>query len=1005
MNNYTSLLPVLAAVSGAFLAAQTCPLLNIGSTPRIQASEKQVVVAMRQQDGSFSGFFGPRIAPLLLGTETPNLQNMITSCYPITNKKGAAAFSSLARPGWSSYLGDYADLDGDGVLDGVLIAYHPNVVFVVLMAPSNVPKAGYPQPVTLPGPPVAVRAVDVNGDGKPDLVISAGPALTGNPPAQMYVLLNNGNGTFSGSGPQTQFPAGANPGSFAVIDVNGDGYPDLVVADQGSADGTGGGVAILFGNGKGSFSAPSFLPTQNTAATSVVVGDFNGDGKLDIAAATGSTVSLFTGAGGGAFNARTTFPSGGDSTYLAMGDFNGDGKLDLVSSNYQEQTAAVLLNNGSASGGFLAPVSYVISRGRSTDFLVVTDFNNDGIPDILGGVGSASIIAGNSTNAIDVLMGNGDGTFTAPPIVPVGSTPLAFAVAGDFNGDGKMDVAAMSQRTSTIYFYAGRGDGTFAAPVSTALGTNFQNAIGGIAADFNGDGVADLAILTNTGFSIALGQKSGSFQGLSTNYETALSLQSLAIGDFNGDGKLDIAVPICPTNGGPSVLHVYNGNGAGVFTDTQPLRFNYCPSALIGLDVNGDKKPDLLSLNNSGASSGAYSSVDVFLNQGQGVFATSKGYPLDPNGIVNMTVVDVNGDGSPDIVATSSYSKPLQITTILNNGDGTFGSRTFTPLDTPPLAIAAADLNGDKKGDLIITPNQGGPTSATNDLSFAVGNGDGTFQAPVHFAGPNTPALQFADFNGDGRPDLLAGSTSNAPVGYFVVMLTGAPPSAPPPTVSTVNGARFTAGAPVAADSIASVFGTHLAVASNLAGTTVNVKDSAGATQNATLFFVSPGQVNFQVPAGTANGMATVTVTAADGTATSGTFQVTGVAPGLFATNSTGLYAGSILRVHADGSQTMEQNYQLDASQNVIPLPVNLGSDQIFLILYGTGIKHAKSVTATVANQTTVPVAYFGAQGAFIGEDQVNLGPLPLSLAGTGKANIVLTADGTAANIVNFVIQ
>lgn len=220
------------------------------------------------------------------------------------------------------------------------------------------------------------------------------------------------------------------------------------------------------------------------------------------------------------------------------------------------------------------------------------------------------------------------------------------------------------------------------------------------------------------------------------------------------------------------------------------------------------------------------------------------------------------------------------------------------------------------------------------------------------------------------------------------------------PTVSTVNGASFSEGAPVAPDSIASVFGSHLAVPGNLSATSVNVKDSTGANLPATtLFYVSPSQVNFQVPANAANGMATITVTAADGTATNGTVQIASVAPGLFAYNSFGLYAGNILRVKADGTQSMENNYQMDANHNLFPLPVNLGSDQIFLIMYGTGIKRAAKVTATIANQP-VPVAYYGAQGVFAGEDQVNIGPLPPTLAGTGRADIVITADGITANTV-----
>ena len=385
-----------------------------------------------------------------------------------------------------------------------------------------------------------------------------------------------------------------NPWASPVIDINGDGNLDLVVADQGGSGGSGAGVAVLFGNGTGGFSSASNFQAS-APVRSVVVGDFNGDKILDIAAASGSVITVFpgngtNGVGNGTFGTRVTFPSGGDSMYLAMGDFNSDGKLDLVSSNYNEQTASVLLNNGSGTAiSFQSQVGYLISRGRSVDFLTVTDFNNDGIPDIIGGYSSPTsplfVIAGNSNNVLDVLLGNGDGTFgpfPVPPITQVGSTsPIAFAVAGDFNGDGKMDVAAMSQGSTNLLFYAGHGDGSFAAPVTSALGSTFSNATGAIEGDFNGDGVADLAIVTTGGFAIALSQRNGAFQPLSTIYKSALTITSVAVGDFNGDGKLDVATPVCSTTGGPTSIHVYNGNGAGAFTDSQPLTLNYCPDNLV----------------------------------------------------------------------------------------------------------------------------------------------------------------------------------------------------------------------------------------------------------------------------------------------------------------------------------------------------------------------------------------------------------------------------------------
>ena len=531
-----------------FLTAQTtCPPITLLSTPRVVAPDKQVVVATRQPDGSFQGNYGPRLAPYFYAATVPNLQATITSCYPGPTKKGSTLFSSYNRQGWASHLGDWADLDGDGVEDAVMIFYKPNLLYTVMLTSSNVLKSGSPSPVVFNGTPLSVRLADVNKDGHPDLIVAVGDSPDKSVTSAIWVVLNRGDGTF---GVPTRFAAGTQPLGFAVIDVNGDGNLDLVVADQGSSNGSGGGgVAVLFGNGNGTFSSPSVL-TASAGASSVVVGDFNGDGKLDIAAATGSLVTLYPGNGNGTFGTRVTFPSGGDSAYLAMGDLNSDGKLDLVVSNYNEQSASVLINNGTGGAiGFQAPVSYVISLGRSPDYLVVTDFNNDGIPDIVGGTGFPSTFAGNSNNAIDVLLGNGDGTFAAPQLTQVGTAPLAFAAAGDFNGDGKMDVAAMSKGSTNLLFFAGRGDGTFAAPVTSALGnTSFSNPVGAIAGDFNGDGVADLAIVTSNGFAIALSQKNGSFQPLNTIYRSALTTGGVALGDFNGDGKLDVATSLCTSS-------------------------------------------------------------------------------------------------------------------------------------------------------------------------------------------------------------------------------------------------------------------------------------------------------------------------------------------------------------------------------------------------------------------------------------------------------------------------
>ncbi|MBI3684220.1 MAG: prolyl oligopeptidase family serine peptidase [Acidobacteria bacterium] len=239
-------------------------------------------------------------------------------------------------------------------------------------------------------------------------------------------------------------------------------------------------------------------------------------------------------------------------------------------------------------------------------------------------------------------------------------------------------------------------------------------------------------------------------------------------------------------------------------------------------------------------------------------------------------------------------------------------------------------------------------------------------------------------------------------------------------TVSSVSAASFH-GSPLAQESIVSAFGTNLATSTlaastvplptSLGGTAVKVRDSAGIERLAPLFAVSPGQVNYQMPLGTAAGTATIAVTGGDGTVSTGTAQVAVVAPGLFAANANGqgVPAAAVLRVRADGSQSSEPVAQFDAAQNrFVAVPIDLGpeSDQVFLILFATGIRYRSSLSAVGAQIGGVdaPVLFAGAQGSFVGLDQVNV-RLPRSLLGRGAVDVRLFVDGQPSNTVQISIR
>lgn len=240
------------------------------------------------------------------------------------------------------------------------------------------------------------------------------------------------------------------------------------------------------------------------------------------------------------------------------------------------------------------------------------------------------------------------------------------------------------------------------------------------------------------------------------------------------------------------------------------------------------------------------------------------------------------------------------------------------------------------------------------------------------------------------------------------------------PTVTTVSAASFD-GEALAPESIVSAFGSNLAIATqvatitplptSLAGTSVRIKDSAGVEHIAPLFFVSPTQINYLIPANTVSGAATVTVTGGDGATASGTVPIANVAPSIFSANSSGLGVASAvaLRVRSNGVQITEAISIWDAAQNrFVATPIDLGNEteQVFLILFGTGIRYRSAlsnVTAQVGG-TDAAVTYAGAQNEFAGLDQINL-LLPRGLAGRGEVDLVLSVDGKTGNTVRVSIK
>jgi FG-GAP-like repeat len=317
--------------------------------------------------------------------------------------------------------------------------------------------------------------------------------------SQVTVLLGNGSGGFK---PATgsPFAAGVNPFSVVTGDFNGDGIPDLAAADEGSSF-----VTVLLGNGTGGFTPATGSPFQvGSEPISLAVGDFNGDGIQDIVTVNrvDGTVTVLLGNGAGAFKAAASPYKVGASPYaVAVGDFNGDGIQDVAVPDYDSGTLMVLLGTG--AGAFKAAPGSPITVGAGPQSVVVGDFNGDGIQDVA--------IANSGDGTITVLLGTGTGGFSAAPgsPFPAGKTPISLAT-GDFNGDGIQDIVIADLGDSTVTVLWGNGSGRFtpAAGSPFTVGASPESVAVG---DFNGDGVQDIVTANQVGgnATVLLGRAAG----------------------------------------------------------------------------------------------------------------------------------------------------------------------------------------------------------------------------------------------------------------------------------------------------------------------------------------------------------------------------------------------------------------------------------------------------------------------------------------------------------------
>lgn len=520
-------------------------------------------------------------------------------------------------------------------------------------------------------------------------------------------------------------PLGIQPGGIAIGDFNHDGKLDVAVTDSFAQT-----VTILLGQSNGTFRKHAVYPAGYEAG-SVVTGDFNHDGKLDIVVAdwVGSSVSVYLGKGDGTFAAPSTTNVPNYASEMVVADFNQDGKLDLAVTSNSASELYVLLGNG--DGTLQPPVTY--TTPSFTIGIVAQDFNRDGHIDLA--------VADTYGNDVYLMLGKGDGTFQPGISFPAGQVPVQL-VAGDFNGDGLLDLVVTDGPDCGCAYMSvllGNGDGTFQAPMTTSI----AGAGPIVAGDFNRDHKLDIAI-DNGLVTVMLGNGDGTFQP-STPYGSFASAEAFVAADINHDGIIDFIITNFNGNNA-SDLSTLLGNGDGTFGRVNSYSTGQHPLGIASADFNSDGKPDLATVNTYD------NTVSVLLGIGGGNFSNSVNYSVSAGQAGWMAVADFNHDGHADIATTNATTGTVSI--LLNHGDGTFATYKDYSAGTNAQSVVAGDFNKDGNIDLII----GRPGAG---LSLLLGNGSGGFAAPVPFrSGLSPTAIGVADFNGDGNLDLAVLTTS-----------------------------------------------------------------------------------------------------------------------------------------------------------------------------------------------------------------------------------------------------
>jgi hypothetical protein len=745
-----------------------------------------------------------------------------------------------------------SEFNGDGIPDVAVANFASNTVSILPGNGSGSFQAA--RTVTVAAAPVALAAGDFNQDGITDLAVMR--------ETDVGILLGQKDGSFAA---EVRYTTGSRLTGIVVADFNRDGKADLVVASHNTAA-----VNFLAGNGDGTFQA-AVSSTTVSSPLGIVAGDLDSDGLPDIATANDNgTVSVLKGNGNGTFQFPVVLSTGVQNASLTMTDLDGSGTVDLVVASPSDgMTALIRLGNGT----FAPPL--IFPAGATPTFAAWGDFNKDGLTDIVlaNNLGTdVSVLLGGGTLTTTTALGvnpsaaiqnqtvtltatvspsaaPGSATFFdgANPIgtislssgsaalstslLPVGSHTLKAVYSGGSAGFGASYQSSTSPDTNlTVNPVTGVSLTVSPSPAvfgqAVTLTATVTPATAGLVTYYDGvqpigtaapnAGTASMAAAglspgmhslravyigtAGNAASVASPVRSLSVTAVSANDLVAgavLPAGAAAIADFNGDGKMDLIV--CGSS-----IQVFTGSGSGTFTLAATYPLNVAAGRVVAGDFDGDGKMDAAVLANGnraavlhGNGDGTFNidpnllngsfavganpvwiSAGDFNNDGwtdfavvnsgdntvtialrkSGAFVTTT-YALGAN-LRSAAVADLNGDGRADLIVASASVNGVRV--MLGNGDGSFQAPITITGGTSPQGVAAGDFNGDGKVDLAVA-------DAAGMVWVKLGNGDGTFQNSLVSFVPWTPlAIALTDFNADGKLDIVLGNVNGPAVAIFL---------------------------------------------------------------------------------------------------------------------------------------------------------------------------------------------------------------------------------------------